>query len=150
MGARRKSREMALQFLYLVDAAKMTSEDARKSLFDSWHAPDKVREFAEHLVTGTLAQTGNLDTLITKYAENWEMRRMTAVDRNVMRLAAFELLNELETPISVIIDEAVEIAKTFSTEESGKFVNGILDKIKLERTENIAAPAEGKEHAGEL
>ena len=139
MGARRKSRELALQFLYLIDAAKLSAEDAKKTLFASAHAPDKILEFAEHLAMGTLKQTPELDKLITQYAQNWEMRRMTAVDRNIMRLAAFEILNELETPISVIIDEAVEIAKAFSTEDSGKFVNGILDKIKLERKENGAA-----------
>jgi N utilization substance protein B len=141
MGARRKSREMALQFLYLVDAAKLTAEDAKKSLLDPWHTPEKIREFAELLALGTLSHAEHIDALITKYAENWEIKRMTAVDRNIMRLAAFELVYEPETPISVIIDEAVEIAKTFSTEESGKFVNGILDKIKLERKENGAAPA---------
>jgi len=142
MGSRRKSREMALQFLYLVDAGKMTGEDAKKSLLGDGSMPEKIREFAEQLALGTLSHAEQLDAMITKYAENWEIKRMTAVDRNIMRLAAYELVYEPETPVSVIIDEAVEIAKTFSTEESGKFVNGILDKIKLERKENGATPAD--------
>ncbi len=89
-----------------------------------------------------------LDQLIAKYAENWEIGRMAAIDRNVLRLAAFELLNELDTPVSVVIDEAVEIAKTYSTQDSGKFVNGILDKIKAERP--AAPPAPPREGQREL
>jgi N utilization substance protein B len=142
MGIRRKSREMALQYLYLIDAAKLEPEEAKKALFSSDRMPDKIREFGVHLGEGAFTHRDELDALITKYAENWEMKRMTAVDRNLMRLSAFELVFELETPISVIIDEAVEIAKTFSTEESGKFVNGILDKIKSERKQaDPPAPA---------
>jgi len=129
---------MALQFLYLMDVAQLSQEDVKKALFDSKALPERIRTFTEYLALGTAADRTALDVLITKYAENWEIRRMTAVDRNILRLAAFELLHELDTPVSVIIDEAVEIAKTFSTADSGKFVNGILDKVKLERVDSTS------------
>jgi N utilization substance protein B len=93
------------------------------------------------LARGALAHRPALDAVIAKVAENWEIGRMAAIDRNILRLAAFELMHSLETPVSVVIDEAVEIAKTYSTQDSGKFVNGILDKIKTERP----APPPGAE-----
>jgi N utilization substance protein B len=93
----------------------------------------KIREFARLLAEGVRARQKEIDTLIKKYAQNWEMSRMAAVDRGILRLAAWELLYETDTPINVIINEALEIAKKYSTGESSKFVNGILDKIKLER-----------------
>lgn len=139
---------MALQFLYLVDVAKLTPDQIKKALFDNGTLPEKVQSFAERLALGTLAEIPQLDVFISKYTENWEINRMTAVDRNILRLASFEILKEPETPISVIIDEAVEIAKTYSTADSGKFVNGILDKIKLERKENrplLPSGGEGKD-----
>lgn len=93
----------------------------------------KARAFAAHLADGVQQNKEALDRLIEKYAQNWTLARMASIDRCVLRLAAYELVYEPETPINVIINEAVDIAKKFSTSESGKFVNGILDKIKLER-----------------
>jgi N utilization substance protein B len=93
----------------------------------------KTREFAVRLADGASTDQSDIDALIKKYAENWDIGRMAAIDRCILRLAAYELLHELDTPINVIINEAVEIAKKFSTGESSKFVNGLLDKIKLER-----------------
>lgn len=94
---------------------------------------DKVFTFANRILEGVAGKTPLIDQLIIKYAENWELSRMAAIDRNIMRLAAWELLEAPETPVNVIINEAVEIAKKYSTQDSGKFVNGILDKIKNER-----------------
>ena len=85
-----------------------------------------------HLGEGSFAHQAELDALITKYAENWEMKRMTAVDRNIMRLAIYEMLHREDIPPIVSINEAVDIAKKFSTQDSGKFVNGILDKVRSE------------------
>jgi N utilization substance protein B len=133
MGVRRQAREAALQILYLVDIAKLKPEAAAEMTWAGGELPPKAREFSVALAQGALDKKAELDAAIVKYAENWELHRMAAVDRNILRLAAFELLHHPETPVSVVIDEAVEIAKHYSTQDSGKFVNGILDKIKLER-----------------
>ena len=93
----------------------------------------RTREFARRLADGVIARQIEIDSLIQKYAENWEISRMAAIDRGILRMAAYEILHENDTPINVIINEALEIAKKYSTGESSKFVNGILDKIKLER-----------------
>ncbi|MBI4395720.1 MAG: transcription antitermination factor NusB [Elusimicrobia bacterium] len=133
MGVRRQAREAALQILYLVDIGGLSPEQAAGSFWVENQLPARARTFADDLASGALSHRKELDVLITKYAENWEISRMAAIDRNILRMAAFELLHHKETPVSVVIDEAVEIAKTYSTQDSGKFVNGILDKIKLER-----------------
>lgn len=141
MGARRQAREAALQILYLVDVGGYPIETASKFFWTgNDELPPRARAFADELAGGTAAERARLDELIMKYAENWELSRMAAVDRNILRLAAYELLHHADTPISVVIDEAVEIAKNFSTQDSGKFVNGILDKIKLERSAEEPGP----------
>ena len=122
-----------MQVLYLKDISHRTLESIPAAVFSDEPLEPKTREFADHLVSGVLDHQTALDPLIKKYAENWEMNRMAAIDRCILRLAAYELVHEIETPINVIINEAVEIAKKYSTGESSKFVNGILDKIKLER-----------------
>lgn len=104
-----------------------------KSVWSEKALAPRIQEFAQHLVDGVLAQQEAIDAVIMKYAQNWELTRMAAIDRCVLRLASFELIHDRETPVNVIINEAVEIAKKFSTAQSGKFVNGILDKVKLER-----------------
>lgn len=136
MGARRKAREYALQILYLADITRVGAEKALRSVLHGANPEEQIAEFTTHLVNGTRLHLPELDAAIEKYAKNWEMARMAALDRNILRMGAFELMYEPKTPVSVIIDEAVEIAKTFSTEESGKFVNGILDQIKNERKQN--------------
>jgi len=133
MGSRRKSREFALQALYLADVCKMPLEQALNRITYGGNVEKPILAFAKTLGKGTIENQAELDEAIKKYAKNWEMTRMAALDRNILRLGAYEILYEKDTPVSVIIDEAVEIAKTFSTDDSGKFVNGILDKIKLER-----------------
>ena len=148
MGLRRQAREAALQILYLADVARLPAEAAARIIWDGSEAPPRAKAFGDALARGTLTHRVLLDQLIAKYAENWEISRMEAVDRNILRLAAFELLNELDTPVSVVIDEAVEIAKTFSTNDSGKFVNGILDKIKGDRP--AAPPPSASDNQREL
>jgi len=95
--------------------------------------PDGTRAFAERLVEGTLAHRDSLDALISKQADNWRLARMPVVDRNILRLALFELLHEPDTPHPVVIDEALEIAKRFSTPRSSQFINGILDGVLKSR-----------------
>jgi N utilization substance protein B len=92
-------------------------------------AADGMRDFTKRLVSGTLRHRDALDTIISKQADNWRLARMPIVDRNILRLALFELLHEPETPRPVVIDEALEIAKRFSTPRSSQFINGILDGV---------------------
>ena len=91
------------------------------------------REFSVKIFRGVCENQDKIDELIEKYADNWEISRMTVIDRNIMRLASYEILFMPKTPISVIIDEAVEISKMYSNKDSSKFVNGILDKLQKER-----------------
>ena len=133
LGSRRLGRESALQVLYLQDVSRHGLRDVPEPVWSADPLTPKTREFARRLAEGAETHQSIIDPLIKKYTDNWEIARMATIDRCILRLAAYELLHELETPINVIINEAVEIAKKYSTAESGKFVNGILDKLKLER-----------------
>jgi len=133
LGSRRQGREAALQVLYLNDSGLKDIGAVPAAVWSEAPLAPKIREFAQRLAEGVVNRQPVIDALIKKYAENWEIKRMAAIDRSILRLAAYELLHEPETPINVIINEALEIAKKYSTAESSKFVNGILDKIKLER-----------------
>lgn len=130
MGLRRTARECALQMLYEYDVGKHAPEIILETFWEMNEQPDKVREFAFRLFQGTIGHMKEIDRLIQSHTKNWRLSRMAAVDRNVMRLAVFELLSDAKTPDTVVINEALEIAKKFSTSESAQFVNGILDSIK--------------------
>jgi len=142
MGVRRQAREAALQMLYLCDNCKFPSQEAGREYFQTLLLQSAGTAFAHQLFSGTVEKIDALDKLIMKYAENWALDRMATVDRNILRLAAYELVEMPETPVNVIIDEAVEIAKKYSTLDSGKFVNGILDKLKNSRKLIEIKPAE--------
>ena len=136
MGRRRQGREIALQALYVADTSGTDTGEAfaivnRRAAKEK--ADEKTLEFALDLVTGTAERRGEIDKRIEETAENWSLARMAAVDRNLLRLAAYELLFRPETPANVVIDEAIEIARKYSTEDSTRFINGILDKIKDKR-----------------
>jgi len=137
MGSRRKARELALQTLYLIDITSLPANKAFDGILRGQEMDGKTLAFSKSLVEGAKTNADLLDQTIMKYSENWEIKRMAALDRNLLRLGAYEIIFETDTPVSVIIDEAVEMAKTFSTQDSGKFVNGILDKIKNERNQKI-------------
>ncbi|NWG13187.1 MAG: transcription antitermination factor NusB [Acidobacteria bacterium] len=130
MGLRRTARECALQMLYQRDIGGQEREEILDSYWRTHAYPEKVREFANHLFEGCLARLAEIDRLIQSRAKNWRLRRMAAVDRNILRLAVFELTSEDRTPSTVVINEALEIAKKFSTHESAQFVNGVLDSIR--------------------
>ena len=131
MGTRRQAREWALQALYLSDASKLTREQAMGVLHREFNDLGPVAgPFAQDLYFGTLDTIDDLDTKIQACADNWEISRMSCVDRNLLRLASHELLGKFETPVPVVIDEALEIAKKFSSADSSRFLNGILDKVK--------------------
>ena len=144
VGSRRLGREAALQALYLNDLRGARTPGAPPAAWSEAPLDAKTQQFAQHLVDGVQEHLLDIDRLVKKYTENWELGRMATVDRCVLRLATFELLHDLETPVNVIINEAVEIAKKFSTSESGKFVNGILDKVKQERYDSPNARYHGK------
>jgi len=132
MRRRTQSRRLALQWLYKAD---LTGDSDMTDLgeFLSMRAdPAEVKELARSLVEGVVRERAALDSEISKVAENWDMSRMATIDRNVLRLATYELIFT-ETPSAVVLNEAVELAKTFSTEHSGAFVNGILDRIRPDR-----------------
>jgi len=129
-GKRRRSRELALQLLYQNDLAGTSPEEMFEWTEEYVEAPIEVKEFASRLVQGTLSRRDELDEKLSERSEHWRLGRMPAVDRNLLRMSLYELLYEDETPDAVVIDEAVEIAKKFSTPSSGPFVNGVLDGIR--------------------
>jgi N utilization substance protein B len=130
MGARRKSREFALQVLFSVDAS---GEPADRALNLFWCNNSGIEQdtvsFTDELVRGVVSKLSEIDPIISANSSNWKISRMAIVDRNILRLAIFELFFLRDIPKRVTINEAIEIAKEFGTEESGSFVNGILDKI---------------------
>ena len=133
---RRKAREYALQILFRLDFTEkgIDSKDLEEFWLDK-KAPGDVKKFADDLVRGTLNRLDDIDTLIEKVTENWILKRMAAVDRNILRFAAFELLYRKDIPTAVTINEAIEIAKKFSSTESAPFINGVLDKLSKEIAE---------------
>jgi len=157
MGKRREARERAVQFLFQHDlnppdnldealgqfwesqrAAAIADEKGKAHWGQRVELPPptadeaEVRHFAEPLIRGTLAHRDELDALISRLAKNWDLHRMASVDRNILRLAVYEMVHREDIPPVVSINEAVDIAKKFSTQDSGKFVNGILDKVRSE------------------
>lgn len=130
MKKRTRARELALQFLYQMDLRGAEFLEEATAFFRS-EEPDKgAREFASLLVTGVAEHREALDKEIRQVAQNWEITRMAVIDRNVLRMAAFELYHCPDVPPKVAINEAIELGKRFSTQNSGAFINGILDKIK--------------------
>lgn len=132
MGLRRVARECALQMLYELDVGKHSKEEILRTYWQMNEHPPKVRDFAEQLFVGTVQRLKEIDKVIQQHTKNWRLVRMAVVDRNVLRLAVFEFLSGGKTPETVVINEALEIARKFSTQESAQFVNGILDSIKNE------------------
>jgi transcription antitermination factor NusB len=150
MGTRRKARECALQMLFAADVMKTVSNSLTDDYWRELGEPDidePTRSFADCLAVGTLRELEKIDDRIRSRAEHWRIPRMAIVDRNILRLAVYEFLFE-ETPHTVVINEALEIARRFSTFEATQFINGILDAIKhdLEK-ESPNNNAEGFQHA---
>ena len=152
MGSRRKARECALQMLFAADVAEMPATDVVRSYWSELGDADldeTAREFATRLAAGTLQNLELLDDRIRSRAEHWRISRMAIVDRNILRLAVYEFLHE-PTPRTVAINEALEIARRFSTYEATQFINGILDAIKRDLDEqqpqrNVQPEAEDSE-----
>ena len=133
-GPRRMAREAALQVLFAADLASASLDaDAVRSAFDDVSAefelPKRARDRALELCLGVVHHLKDIDLAIARASEHWKVERLAAVERNVLRVAAFELLFEPETPAEVVIDEAVEVARRFASEKSPAFVNGVLDVV---------------------
>ncbi|MCK5376731.1 MAG: transcription antitermination factor NusB [Acidobacteria bacterium] len=135
MGTRRRARELALQLLYQYELTG-ASPEVMQAAFEEWHsATDGVRAFADVLLRGSLEQLEEIDTELSRQTAHWRLERLAAVDRNILRLAMYELLFETDTPHAVVINEAIEIAKRFGAKDSARFVNGVLDGFVKRRAE---------------
>ena len=133
MGIRRKSRELALQMLYQADLGEQQAEDVRKTFWQGrGEVSREVQGFAEDIFRVAQDRGSDIDKLIERHADNWRMDRMAAVDRNLLRSAVAEMLGFPMTPRAVVINEAIEIARKFSSPESAQFINGVLDSIGKE------------------
>ncbi len=130
MRKRTLARECALKILYRVEISR---EPLESSIEDFWKREDaskEVKDFANLLAKGTLDNCSKIDEVISSYADNWEIKRMAVIDKNVLRMGVFELLHMDDIPYKVSINEAIDLAKKYGDVDSGKFVNGILDKIR--------------------
>ncbi len=140
MGKRRLAREQALKFLYQID---ILSRDKNKqkldvdgelknfSIIDNLPADKDIKEFMVFLVKGVCANIERIDKIISQHSDNWKISRMSRIDRNVLRIAVYEMTEMSNIPYAVTINEAVDIAKKYGTGESGSFINGVIDKVKL-------------------
>ena len=129
---RHQAREAALQAMYLWEVGGTDVATALETFFRE-HRPDAgepVREFARALVLGTTSDVSSLDALIQQHSEHWRIERLAVIDRLILRIAAWELRNTTDTPPAVVLNEALELARTFSTDDSVRFVNGVLDAIR--------------------
>ena len=130
MGRRRKARELAVQLLYQCDIGKTEPEATMALFWEHFRVEIKVREFCRQLVLGTVDRLAVIDELLGEASEHWSLGRMSVVDRNILRLATYELLDRADIPASVSINEAIEIAKRYSTPDAAVFINGVLDRVK--------------------
>ncbi|MDY6917146.1 MAG: transcription antitermination factor NusB [Chloroflexota bacterium] len=134
-GTRRKARTIALQVLYEVDSATHDAEETLERLANEFPLPVEGAEFARGLVTGVLTNKERLDTIIQNHAPAWPVQQLTAIDRNILRIAIFEILLDNRVPTKVAINEAVDLAKTFGSDNSSRFVNGVLGSVSAQVSE---------------
>jgi transcription antitermination factor NusB len=140
MRKRTRAREIALQLLYQADIrheglSAIMDDFFKTQLSNTDELDPSIKEFAVNLAKGTLENIKSIDGVISSYAQNWQLERMAVIDRNIMRMACYELLHIDDIPPKVSINEAVDLAKKYGDTESGKFVNGILDKVKKKQAE---------------
>ncbi|MEM4368240.1 MAG: transcription antitermination factor NusB [Candidatus Anstonellales archaeon] len=148
---RRQARILALNVLYLIDIGQLNVHQAINFVFsEEMNYPEPIKKYSSYLVIATIQNLALIDDVIKKNLKNWSIDRLASIDRSILRLASCEFLCCPETPIKVILNEAIEIAKTYSTKDSGRFVNGVLDKIKVIRenkslVEKFIQPENAKE-----
>jgi N utilization substance protein B len=138
MGTRRKSRELALQALYQEELAGQATLLDFEEFCVHFQVSKKTKPYAVKLLEGVREKRDEINELISRHAENWRLERMSFIDRNILRLAVYELHYQDDVPTSVAINEAVEIAKRYSTDDSGPFINGILDSMAREEAAGAA------------
>ena len=127
MGHRRKAREIALQVLYQIDVAETDAAEAIELYWNNFDAPENAKEFSTQLIRGTTENLAAIDEAITTCSEHWSLERMAKVDKNILRMAVYELLYCNEIPPKATLNEAIDLGKEYGSENSGSFVNGILD-----------------------
>lgn len=152
MGTRRRSRELAMQALFCLDTSQSNFREQLALFCRCFPPPRKARRFFFNLVHGVTLARDTIDLIIERFSNNWKITRMSGVDRNVLRLAVFEMLYCGDIPAKVSINEAIDVGKKFGTEESGAFINGILDSVRIaiEHSEIMADPAIGQAIEKEL
>src|SRR5215210_3238862 len=148
MGKRRMGRQAAVQFHFWRDAHGGVAPEKMEEFWEFCPAKPNVREFAQPLIDGMVANLPQIDERISRYTENYDLQRISPVDRAVLRLAIYELLHREDIPPVVSINEAIELAKTYGGPDSGRFVNGVLDRVKddLSRPLREAAPKPAEEN----
>ena len=132
MGRRRKSREFALQVLYQLNITKQDATKALTEFQENFLPNEEADDFVKRLVLGVIEHYAELDQLIERYSENWRLDRINMIERNILRMALFELLYCEEIPPKVTLNEAIDLGKRYGSEESGSFINGLLDRIQNE------------------
>ena len=143
MRKRSRGREFALQMLYQIDIRRVDCAQILQEFWQHYQPPAEVKTFAEQIVQGAVMHLEEIDPLIARHADNWDLKRMAVIDRNILRLGAYELLYTEDVPPKVCINEAIELAKRFGDDDSGKFINGILDAIHKARSKPAeASPGE--------
>ncbi|MEW6172132.1 MAG: transcription antitermination factor NusB [Bacillota bacterium] len=133
--SRRRAREAALIVLFQIDVGRAETEETLSRTMEDWKIPDLEREYVRDVVFGTLAKQERIDENIRRLSHDWKLERMNSVDRNLLRLALYELLYREDIPTNVAINEAVELSKRYGGEDSPRFINGILGKVAEEHTE---------------
>jgi len=148
MGIRRRARELALQALFCMDMTGDVSEEMLQRFCEHYPPGAKSRPFFLQLVKGVNDSLIAIDQLMEQYSHNWRLRRMSCVDRNILRIAVYEILFCDDIPFKVTINEAIDIGKKYGTEDSGAFINGILDSIRIDRESDgiEAGTSNGEQH----
>jgi transcription antitermination protein NusB len=141
MSKRRNARELVLKVLFQVDVGGLPTEEALETAFEQVRPPDEEQAYVADVVRGVAERIQDLDGIIGSLAEGWRLDRLAKVDKNVLRAALFELKHRTDIPVNVVVNDAVEIAKKYSTEDSGRFVNGILGSFL--RNRGSAVPPDG-------
>jgi transcription antitermination protein NusB len=131
MHQRRKAREVALQVLYALDVLGIDAKEGMELFWSNFDAPDEARPFASVLIEGAWENSKQIDEMISTCSENWTISRMSIVDKNILRMAVYELLHFPDIPPKVTLNEAIDLGKTYGSENSGSFINGILDAIYI-------------------
>ena len=145
MSVRRRAREIALQVLYQLDLGQGETREVLDLYWENFQPSQKAREFCQRLIEGVRRSLDQIDPLIEENSENWTLKRMAVVDRNILRMATFELLHCADIPFKASLNEAIELAKKFGTDDSSAFINGILDKIHSLAASGLSgAPADSK------